>query len=243
MVLTFDAQIGFADLLVQRYDQLWPSHPFEFLIPYQDAGGVPTSLNDNPRCRLVRAAGDIRSSMTALLDGVEDGDWVFWAIDDRYPIQVCEPDRLDQVTRAVMANEAPDIGAVRLLRWKENLSTETVVLGGVEFRLQQPGDTRGFWIHQFVRAGVLREVFLNEDLPMVYSIRVLHAAYRARGRPRMSERILVPSQSLLYFAEPCTSGKLISAARDDLMAAGCMPPDYEVMIGSKLFNDQRRGWP
>src|SRR5471030_2517505 len=96
LVLTFDEQIGFAELLVKRYDALWPSHPFEFLIPFQDSDRIPSSLRDHPNCRLVRAQRNVRSSMAALLDGIDDHDWLFWAIDDRYPIQAAA-DQLDRL--------------------------------------------------------------------------------------------------------------------------------------------------
>lgn len=67
--------------MVKAYAKTWPDHPFTFRIPYQSGPLVQT-----PCCTHHQTPKEIRETVFALLEGIPDDEWVYWAGDDLYPM-------------------------------------------------------------------------------------------------------------------------------------------------------------
>ena len=87
IVLTFDNYHPIADHMMHCYGILWPSHPFVFRVPYQK---YPQWLIDKyeDRIELIKTPNDILGTMKKLLESIDDEDWIYWCMDDRYPIKL-----------------------------------------------------------------------------------------------------------------------------------------------------------
>ena len=111
IVLSFDPHLEIANLVVETYNQLWPDHRFQFRIPFTNRD--PRSIFRAQNVEFISTPPDIRSTLESLLCNLPEHEFVFWCIDDRYPIEIFEP----TVLRAVrdFASDAPgDIDSIKL---------------------------------------------------------------------------------------------------------------------------------
>ncbi|HYD64524.1 hypothetical protein [Azospirillum sp.] len=240
VVLTFDHQAGLAELVHKSYRDLWPGCPLRFRIPVNDRRTNPSLayLAARPDVVLVDSPPDIRATMAALLDGLDDDAWVYWCIDDRFPEAIPAPAALDALGARLAAGEGGDASAVRLIHWHETLTGPPVELAGQTFRRQRYSGLFGFWHHQFARAGLLRRVFLSPELPGDYDIRTIQALFHdlERERPGLAGA-LVPVRPLVRLGEPCCRGRLTLNGLDALRRHGCPVPDYAVEAHRRVFED------
>ena len=86
IVLTCDRFRAITRHLILKYERLWPDHPFVFHVPYQELRGT-----DTDRIKYHAAPEDIKGTILHLLADIDDEEWIYWCVDDKYPIQL--PDR------------------------------------------------------------------------------------------------------------------------------------------------------
>jgi hypothetical protein len=86
----------------------------------------------------------------------------------------------------------------------------------------------GFWLHQFVKAKVLREVFIDSD---EYSndIRLLNNRFHKKHELHFLENVLVPKSSMVWFKEPLKQGRLTLNGIEDLKRFKCPVPEYNTI--------------
>ena len=235
IVLTFDRQIQFAQLVIESYRALWPDYPFTFRVPYNEV--YPRALIDRPEIELVHTEKDIRATMTNLLSGIEDEAFVFWAIDDRYPYWIRDTNTLEQVVAFVL-HATSDIAGVKLTNHAiQAVGDQVWMIGDERFRLQVdfPG---GFYTHHFVRSGVLKKSFLEFDLPDSYSIAQFHE--KLYSMSSWDDRILVPERPLVHFGESCTRGKMTRNCLYALREYDLEVPDIDYVDRSIIYDDGGR---
>jgi glycosyltransferase involved in cell wall biosynthesis len=252
IVLTFDTQLGLAELTHKRYTDLWPANPLEFRIPVNGTatGSALTYLEAQPDCHLVPTPSPIGSSMRALLEGIDDETWVFWCIDDRYPTWV-DAEALDEICAELDSCPAP-VEEVKLLRWRERIAPDLVAVGSVQFVVQQArGREWGFWHHHFIRAGTLRRLFAAERVADDCGIRDVlrsvindnrrsdrrwHRAPVAGAEGQVFHgRALVPTRPLIRLAEPLKARVLTANGLDELRRNDCEIPPYRSDGQRKIF--------
>ncbi len=111
IVLSFDPHLEIANLVVETYNQLWPDHRFQFRIPFTNRD--PRSIFRAQNVEFISTPPDIRSTLESLLCNLPEHEFVFWCIDDRYPIEIFEPTVLRTVRD--FASDAPrDIDSIKL---------------------------------------------------------------------------------------------------------------------------------
>ena len=111
IVLSFDPHLEIANLVVETYNRLWPDSGFQFRIPFTDRD--PRSIFRAENTEFISTPADIRGTVESLLCDLPEHEFVFWCIDDRYPIEIFEP----AVLRAVrdFASEAPrNVDSIKL---------------------------------------------------------------------------------------------------------------------------------
>src|SRR5438874_7130139 len=83
IVLTCDRYRAITQHLIVQYERLWPDHPFVFHIPYQELRGV-----ESERIKYFTSPSDIKGTVLHLLADIDDDEWIYWCVDDKYPIQL-----------------------------------------------------------------------------------------------------------------------------------------------------------
>jgi len=235
IVLSFDQQIGFAELVYKKYMKLWPECPFTFRVPFNNpkTALVPYFQAQN-NVELIRTPPDIRRTMFNLLKNIPDEEWVYWCIDDRYPMSI-KKSEINQVCQLV-PNLPKQINRVKLFRWKENLRGEYKV-GGVTFFKQNRGDVWGFWHHSFVRASVLKAAFLTKSIPPKYKIKHVNVALAKDPKVASGSlsNTIVTTDNLITFGEPCVQGCLTQNGVKELQRYNCLMPKYKIVGYAKSF--------
>jgi hypothetical protein len=111
IVLSFDPHLEIANLLVETYNRLWPDHRFQFRIPFTNRD--PRSIFRAQNVEFISTPPDIRSTVESLLRNLPEREFVFWCIDDRYPIEIFETTVLRTVRD--FASDAPkDVDSIKL---------------------------------------------------------------------------------------------------------------------------------
>lgn len=242
IVLTFDPQIGFVELLHKQYSLFWPSCPLHFVLSYNsDETIVKTPyLLHQPNIEFRKSKNSIRSSMEVLLDGCGENEWVYWCIDDRYPYRAHFPAALPAVYTAIRCGELDSIPAVKLTRWRETITSQFRVIGGAKFFHQSNHGLCGFWHHHFLRAGILRKVFLSHGIGDDWGIREINVFNHKHAPVNNLNGSIVPDPNIIDFAEPCIKGQLTANAVRDMKTHGCSIPDYPHMREEKIFDTALR---
>ena len=125
IVLSFDPHLEIANLLVETYNQLWPDCRFQFRIPFTDRD--PRAIFRAQNVEFISTPPDIRSTVKSLLCDLPEHEFVFWCVDDRYPIEIFEPAVLRAV-RDFASDASGDVDSIKLT----DLTVE-----GIEGKLQR----------------------------------------------------------------------------------------------------------
>ena len=138
------------------YESLWPNNPFIFHIPYQLAYEENTSNS-----LYIKSPVDIRATVLTLLNNFADDDWIYWCIDDKYPIKL-DIEMIKTVINWIDTENDSDIAGLLLCRTRallhsKNLTDLKVKIGAYDFLERKA--YHQIWIHQFLRVKVIRSLF------------------------------------------------------------------------------------
>lgn len=234
LVLTFDRNAAVAEHMMRRYDAAWPDHPFEFVVPFQD----PPNVADVPRRRLVRSRPGIRDTILTLIGDLPEDEWVYWCIDDKYPIEL-RTERIARIVAAIRAGVPNRVSGILCCRARRMLdpaflSGERLSLGG-EMLLGRV-TYQQIWIHQFVRAKVLRHLF--RDLPCTDVTPPMLEAHKDQTQLPAEHALFVTEENLATFGESTQRGVLTSNCLASMRQIGIPIPPWqppvparEVLIG------------
>lgn len=195
IVLTCQRHVPFAEHLLDTYDELWPHHPLVFRIPDGSAARQVAERHAG-RVQLVPTAegegrGRFRDTVLDLVADLDDDDWVFWCIDDKYPIRL-DVERLDAIVGQL--DESTDVDGLAICRSPSSDRpgdpdpTDAVEVAGLTWHRRT--SYRKIWHHQFLRVKVLRHLF--GSFPPVIE--------RARHMDDLKDRLTLPTGDRLYVA-------------------------------------------
>jgi hypothetical protein len=163
--------------------------------------------------------------VSALLEGVSDDEFVFWAIDDRYPIHIADLNALCAVVDLVSQGDVDGCEIKLTNHGKACCGTEPIMeIEGLRYYRQLSDPALGFYMHHLVRAAVLRRLFQDHDLPDRYTIRQFHDLLLRR---EAHDGIWMPERSLIYFGETLRGGKMTNNGYRELQRHGLAVPDID----------------
>ena len=210
IVLSCDEYLPLVDHMIASYDIIWPNNPFEFRIPYQD---YPYWLKHKykDRIELFQTDKGFVSTINTLLKDLKDNDWIFWCIDDKYPVEI-KIDEVDQIHDWVKNITDEKIAGVMFCRplnlyLKENLQHKYNYikdLHGREYIRRK--NYKQIWTHQYLRVKVIRDLF--NSFPK--------KNFKAKEMDSFKNNIKLPENhglyvlkcSFIYFGESTTRGHL-----------------------------------
>jgi hypothetical protein len=163
--------------------------------------------------------------VSALLEGISDDEFVFWAMDDRYPIHIADLDALCAVVELASQGDI-DGSEIKLTNHgRACCGTELIAkIEGMNYYRQVSEPALGFYMHHLVRAGLLRRLFQDHALPDRYTIRQFHGLLLRR---EAYDGIWMPERSLVYFGETLRGGKMTNNGYRELQRHGLAVPDIE----------------
>ena len=226
IVLTCDRYRAITEHMMLKYEQVWPDHPFEFRIPYQDLEGKNTA-----RAEFIQSKGstpaEIPDMILDLISDLHDDDWLYWCLDDKYPIQLVI-DKIEGLMR--FAQSSPDVSGLlfcrtRFLKDRPDLalSSGRITTPEDESLLERKG-WHQIWIHQLLRAKVLRYFFANmpRNITTAKSMDPLKDSM-----PKPEEfRIFVTEANYAVFGESTHRGRITDNCLASLKETGVAVPEW-----------------
>lgn len=246
LLLTYDRQVGLAELVVKSYLRLWNGCPFQFLVPRNDDRSPHFEfLIAQKNVTIVPTPISIRSTMSALLERADDEEWIYWCIDDRYPIEI-DQRRIEMVFDFIASGAAGHLNAIKLIHWKETANPEgkDIEIGDRQFRFQVPYSAWGFWHHHFLRAKVLKEIFVaSEKNAIADTPWALNEYFHKLPFIEVFKSIVFPvGEPIVQYGETLVQGLLLANACEALVRHDCPVPDYTKDPRSVLFQTES-SWP
>jgi hypothetical protein len=222
IVLTCDRYRAITEHMIFQYDRLWPDHPFVFHVPYQELGGV-----DTERVKYLTVPSDIKGTVLHLLTEIDDEEWIYWCVDDKYPIQLIT----DKTARLIShAMRSPEVDGLLFCRCRATLNSPKLTLypgkvknsfGDVYFERKAWFQ---IWIHQILRAKVLRYLFthLPDHIPSAKAMDELK-----NDVPKLPEhRLFVTKENFAVFGESTRRGVITQNCYESMVAAGIELPEW-----------------
>ena len=165
IVLTYDKYSIFADHMISAYQELWPENPFTFRVPFQDQK-IKSSYEQKYRekVQLIRSSEDIVETVETLLGDLGDDDWIFWCMDDRYPISL-QTGEIEKIYHWIKTIDDRNTSAVMFLNSRkgqkpENLHyTNHTIYDSNKNKYRRRKNYTMIWMHQFMRVKVMRNLF------------------------------------------------------------------------------------
>ncbi len=222
IVLTCDRYRAITEHMIFQYHRLWPDHPFVFHIPYQALGGA-----DTERVKYFTAPSDIKGTVLRLLSEIDDEEWIYWCVDDKYPIQLPTDKIANLISHAMRSLE---VDGLLFCRCRATLDNPRLTL--YPRKIKNPfGDVYlerkawfQIWIHQILRAKVLRHLFthLPNDIPSAKAMDELK-----NDVPKLPEhRLFVTKENFAVFGESTRAGLITQNCYESVVAAGIELPEW-----------------
>lgn len=204
IVLSCDRYRAMARHMIHSYERLWPDHPLTFRIPYQEAPDEPI-----PNVEWVKSPANIKETVVSLLSDLGDEEWVYWCIDDKYPLWM-DTRTMKAALDAIQDGTFDDYSGVLFCRCRNlldaaNLEPEPVRLTRLpKFRVRK--NYHQIWLHQFLRVRVIRHLFkaFPEDLSSPKAMDKIKDTLPLPG----GDRLLVSNRSHMAFGESTSRGGL-----------------------------------
>ena len=230
IVLTCDRYRALTEHMIHCYDHLWRHHPFRFRIPYQILEGRPCF-----NLQYVRTPSSIKETVLALLHDLDDQEWIYWCIDDKYPIALDLEHIQGTMDWLFHASDDPDVSGLLFCRCRSLLRSDN--LTGNHLTDSQGNvllERRAYhqiWIHQFLRVKVLRHLFqaFPDDIT---SAKAMDALLLQVPKPA-SHRIFVTKDNMAIFGESTSRGEITKNCHQSILQKKLVPGQWTLKPSSK----------
>jgi hypothetical protein len=236
IVLTCDRYRALTEHMIRKYEELWPDHPFVFWIPYQDLAGSASS-----RREYVKTPSEIRATTLQLISDLDDNEWIYWCVDDKYPIELLLP-KIRTIVNDVQ--DLSDASGLLFCRCKALVRRADETLYPDE-RLSSSGDIylerRGWnqiWIHQMLRVKVLRYLFSQMPQEIASAKLMDHLKDEIPKPPEL--RLYVTKDNFAIFGESTHKGTINQNCYDSIVKMDIELPKWfqrpngKIVINGKL---------
>jgi hypothetical protein len=226
--------------MLATYKRLWPECPFTFRIPYQvDLQFRPGLAPIEP----VPSPVPIKACLLRLIEDLPDDEWVYWCIDDKFLIEL-NVQVAAHLHQFVTRQQDPTVSGVLFCRCRAmcrapSVSQKPVFLTDLGVQLLQRYDFNQIWLHQYLRAGVLRKLF--EDFPDRDFLAIEMDDFTAQGHNAQklpgNQIFYVTQQNFMVLGESTRRGQLTRTCLESLRNHGLPVPgnfsilDEEVRMG------------
>lgn len=229
IVMTYDRYAAMAHHMIKCYETLWPDHPFEFLIPYQDV----SRIEKHKRMHFIQTGKGIKDTILSLLDGFSDDQWVFWCIDDKYPMEIDVPG-MNSIAKFLLTEQCDDVFCLNLESMiPEKDLDNPVMLGDVHFFPCRRYIR--YWRHKFIRVGYLR-LFLHHIPKVLPFPQIIDSIMAQKMFPiAHSYRVHDVKLPLGIYGESTFEGRMTKNCHDSFQRHGLdIPSNFEVEHGWEI---------
>ena len=232
IVLSCDKYIQLADHMIASYQNRWPTNPFVFRIPYNQNYPFALKKKYGNKIELIQTETSIKSTVLSLIADLNDEEWVYWCIDDKYPIEI-QTHEINQIYNWLLSLSQIEISGVIFTRTRNLVNgkylmpeTETI-FDPRGFKYLRRKDYSQIWIHQFLKVKVIRILFDNFP-DQVFAAKEMDSLKKNLKLPD-EHKLYVTQNNLAIFGESTTRGKLtLNCAKSFKNLGWSLPKNFEV---------------
>jgi hypothetical protein len=244
IVLSFDQRASFVDLLLHQYNKLWLNCPLIFRVPYNDE--LPYYASKYKNIQFIKTSKEFIPTISNLLSGVADKEFVYWAIDDTYAVSLTKPNLLNQCIEYLKT--APQyVDAIRLMT--SELDTQfkepSIKVGQDIFKLRTPFSFRWFWGHHFVRSKYIKSLFLKSGIKDIWQVNGFDTKIE-KVLPSFCHNVYMPAADILTAGETTRSNYngrpglyVTKNCLYDMQCTGIEPPKQYGPCDFVVYNNHR----
>ncbi len=223
LVLTFDKNRAITEHMIFKYNQIWPDHPFVFRVPYQENKQISVP----GQVEYKKSSPDIKSTLLSLIEDLPDEEWIYWCIDDKYPVKM-DIQKVKELLTFVQKNQPAEISGFLFCRrsviWKENYLTGGMMVDDFDNKYLEKTDYRNIWIHQFLKVKVLR--FMFQSFPDdIHTARLMDEFIRAIKKPA-DHQIFISEKNRAIFEESTSQGYITLNCYESMLENGLPLPEW-----------------
>lgn len=192
IVLTYDKYHRIADHMIHNYMMIWPDNPFVFRVPYQK---YPNFLKEKypNKLEFIKTDSNIKNTVLSLIEDINDDEWIYWCIDDRYPISM-EVDDVLYIYNWIKNIPQGDLSGMmfstfpKMMHVKNIMSENNCIYDGSGRKYYRRRNYAMIWMHQFLRVKVIRKLF--NEFPDEFN--------RAKQMDYFKKKMFLPEEHKLY---------------------------------------------
>jgi len=234
IVLSCDKYHKIANHMVHTYQKLWPSNPFIFVIPYNDI--YPQFIKDKwkDKVELVKTSIKFKQTINNLLKNIDDEEWIYWATDDRYVIDIDE--NVATNTYEFIKTLDKSIYTVCLYNGQYDrdyrIADKSDCLEYNGYKFFRKTKITYQWHHQFCRSKVIKKMFdcIDEPLSAKQMDRLLKTE-KAKSFWELTNEgkwYMVENNSIIM-GESTSRGDITSNCEESFKEYGLsIPSDFEI---------------
>jgi hypothetical protein len=223
IVLTYDRNRLLTEHMISCYNDLWPDHPFIFRIPFNTDNRRLLS----ERREYVKSVPGIKRTVLTLLQDLDDDEWIYWCIDDKYPIRLII-NRINLIYHSIAEGKIGDINGILFCRARRMLLSEfltgrqAVVEG--ELLLERKAYQQ-IWIHQFLQVKVIRYLF--ESFPDIIGQPKMMDNLKDNLDKPVEHKLYVTANNYAVFGESTRKGAITENCIKSLLDKGFSIPEWQ----------------
>ena len=143
------------------------ANKLKFVIPYNEK--YPQFLEDNwgDKVELIKTPVEFKKTIEVLTEDLENDEWIFWASDDVYPIEL-NSEKADVVVDCIENVDDDAILSISFTKWEDDFyNTYEDQIQYKDLKFVRRKSIKYQWQHHFWRVGVLKIMFECLDEPKV----------------------------------------------------------------------------
>ena len=230
IVMTYDRNAILTEHMIKCYEELWPNHPFIFRIPFQDENRCIIGSNRE----YVRTSPAIKETVLTLLEDLDDEEWIYWCIDDRYPAFI-NTKQVSIFIEWIKQGKFSEISGLLFCRAqnmaKNNFLTGESTVIERELLLERKAYYK-IWMHQFIQVKVIRTMF--KGFPDIIIRAALMDPMKNSLLKPINHKLFVTNSDYAHYEESTIGGVLTVNCLESLKSKGFKIPDWHT--GETVIN-------
>ena len=241
IVLSCDKYHPMTNHMILTYQNLWPSNEFKFLVPWNE--NRPDSMVEelgSSKVDLINTPIEFKKTIDGLLDDVDDNEWIFWASDDTYLMEINE-EKANKTHSFVKSLDNFDIiGATfGYIRAVPANSDDSKFIQYKDLKFIKRTYLTNQWAHQYWRAWVLKYMFDCLDEAPKYQAKAMDGMLEPNNRfwdILTRGDMYTLNHNIAVWGESTIRGKMARSCFESFNSYGLeIPKDFELTEISKYF--------
>jgi len=241
IVLSCDKYHPMTNHMILTYQNLWPTNKLKFLVPWNEVkpNGMVEQYGSS-KVELVNTPVEFKKTISGLLNGIDDDEWIFWGSDDTYLMEIDEDKANKSHSFVESITDTNKIGVTfGYIRAVPDNSNHNKFIDYGDLRFVKRTFLTNQWAHQYWRAWVLRYMFDCIDEAPKYKAKAMDGMLSSDNRfwdILNRGDMYTLNHNIAEWGESTIRGKMAKSCYESFKSNSLeIPKDFEITNKSKYF--------